>query len=323
MSGLTFSTRSYMFRAVREGASFQSIMSTTKETELIVREEFGGHKSERSSGQFSDASSGGRGEAHLVHSSNLRSDWDVGYLIQQCPLQTHSGPNLLIQLLQLEVQRLRPRFGAEVSPVEVVGLMLVVLQLNRAEARVLLKLEVVERDNVNLEGYELEYDITILYHPGKANAVVDALSMKTSSMESLAFISVEERPLARNILRLADSLIRVQISEESGGLIAFIEVWSSLFEKIRERQFDDEKLCLILEKVLRWEAKKGFLDSDGILRIRGMICVPKKITMDFVVGLPTTMGCYDSIWMVVDRLTKSAKFTLVLVRDTAEKLAQL
>ena len=32
------------------------------------------------------------------------------------------------------------------------------------------------------------------------------------------------------------------------------------------------------------------------------------ITMDFVVGLPKTQKGYDSIWVIVDRLTKSAHF---------------
>ena len=30
--------------------------------------------------------------------------------------------------------------------------------------------------------------------------------------------------------------------------------------------------------------------------------------MDFVVGLPKTLGKFDSIWVIVDRLTKSAHF---------------
>ena len=43
------------------------------------------------------------------------------------------------------------------------------------------------------------YDITILYHPGKANVVEDALSRKAESMGSLAHLQVSRRPLAREV----------------------------------------------------------------------------------------------------------------------------
>ena len=45
--------------------------------------------------------------------------------------------------------------------------------------------------------------------------------------------------------------------------------------------------------------------------------------MDFVVCFPTTTSGYDSIWVIVDRLTKSAHFIPVRVKYTAEKLAKL
>ncbi|GJU74368.1 putative reverse transcriptase domain-containing protein [Tanacetum coccineum] len=49
----------------------------------------------------------------------------------------------------------------------------------------------------------------------------------------------------------------------------------------------------------------------------------EKITMDFVSGLPRTPSGYDSIWVIVDRLTKSAHFLLMKKTDSIEKLAQL
>ena len=45
--------------------------------------------------------------------------------------------------------------------------------------------------------------------------------------------------------------------------------------------------------------------------------------MDFVVGLPKTLGKFASIWVIVDRLTKSAHFILVKMIYNAEKLAKL
>ena len=45
--------------------------------------------------------------------------------------------------------------------------------------------------------------------------------------------------------------------------------------------------------------------------------------MDFIVGLPKTSKGYDSIWVIVDRLTKSAHFLLVKIIFTAKQYAQL
>ena len=49
----------------------------------------------------------------------------------------------------------------------------------------------------------------------------------------------------------------------------------------------------------------------------------EKITIDFVTGLPRTQRQHDVIWVIVDRLTKSAHFLPVNVEDSLEKLAQL
>ncbi|GJX74361.1 putative reverse transcriptase domain-containing protein [Tanacetum coccineum] len=49
----------------------------------------------------------------------------------------------------------------------------------------------------------------------------------------------------------------------------------------------------------------------------------EKITMDFVSGLPKTLSGYDSIWVIVDRLTKSAHFLPMKKTDSMENLTQL
>ncbi|GJT88526.1 hypothetical protein Tco_1070243 [Tanacetum coccineum] len=49
----------------------------------------------------------------------------------------------------------------------------------------------------------------------------------------------------------------------------------------------------------------------------------EKITMDFITKLPKTAAGYDSIWVIVDRLTKSAHFLPMKETDSTEKLTRL
>jgi hypothetical protein len=57
------------------------------------------------------------------------------------------------------------------------------------------------------------------------------------------------------------------------------------------------------------------------------LLIPKwkwdKITMNFILGLPKTSTREDSIWVVVDQLTKSAHFIPIKVKDPMDKLARL
>ena len=47
------------------------------------------------------------------------------------------------------------------------------------------------------------------------------------------------------------------------------------------------------------------------------------ITMDFVSGFPRTPSQHDAVWVIVDRLTKSAHFLPIQMTDTQEKLSRL
>ena len=49
----------------------------------------------------------------------------------------------------------------------------------------------------------------------------------------------------------------------------------------------------------------------------------EEINMDFVIGLPPSRCHHDSIWVVVDRLTKSAHFLPIHTSYTAEDYARL
>nr|GFA58231.1 retrotransposon protein, putative, Ty3-gypsy subclass [Tanacetum cinerariifolium] len=62
----------------------------------------------------------------------------------------------------------------------------------------------------------------------------------------------------------------------------------------------------------------------------GLLVQPKipewkwdNITMDFVTKIPKSSQGYDTIWVIVDRLTKSAIFTPIRETDPMDKLARI
>ncbi|XP_070019831.1 uncharacterized protein [Nicotiana sylvestris] len=94
-----------------------------------------------------------------------------------------------------------------------------------------------------------DYDITILYHPRNANVVDDALSRKAESIGSLTYIPVGERLLALDVQALASQFVRLDVSEPS-QVLAFVVSRSSLYERIRERQYDDPHFLVLKDTVL-------------------------------------------------------------------------
>ncbi|GKD57273.1 putative reverse transcriptase domain-containing protein [Tanacetum coccineum] len=77
--------------------------------------------------------------------------------------------------------------------------------------------------------------------------------------------------------------------------------------------------CLTCAKVKAEHQKpSGLLQQPEIL-----VWKWERITMDFVSGLPRTPSGYDTIWVIVDRLTKSAHFLPMKKTDSMEKLTQL
>ena len=59
------------------------------------------------------------------------------------------------------------------------------------------------------------------------------------------------------------------------GFLACVEARSSFLDKIKGKQFTDEKLIWIRDKMLRGEAKEEKIDEEGVLRIKGRVCVPR------------------------------------------------
>ena len=77
--------------------------------------------------------------------------------------------------------------------------------------------------------------------------------------------------------------------------------------------------CLICQRVkAEHQVPSGLLQSIRIPEWKW-----DRITMDFVVGLPLTGRRHDSVWVVVDRLTKLAHFLPVRTDYSLDKLAEL
>ncbi|GJS14707.1 putative reverse transcriptase domain-containing protein [Tanacetum coccineum] len=157
-----------------------------------------------------------------------------------------------------------------------------------------------------------DYDCEIRYHPGKANVVADALSRK------------EREPLRTEARKLENIK-----KEDVGGILVenSKDLKKHRTEKLEPRT--DGTMCLNgrswlpcygdLRTVIMHESHKSkysiHLGSDKMSRPkhqRPSVCyVPPEIPqwkwdnimMDFVTKLPNSSQGYDTIWVIVDRLT--------------------
>jgi hypothetical protein len=72
------------------------------------------------------------------------------------------------------------------------------------------------------------------------------------------------------------------------------------------------------------KAKADYMKPGGLLQ---PLNIPDwkwdDISMDFIVGLPLTARKFDSIWVIVDRLIKSAHFIPIHTKYRVEKYAEI
>ncbi|KAI3770009.1 hypothetical protein L6452_01127 [Arctium lappa] len=138
-----------------------------------------------------------------------------------------------------------------------------------------------------------DYNCELLYHPGKANVVADALSQKEYSG------------------KLRAKLVR-------------IELVSSIMDRIKEAQAKLDVAHYVERFVTCSQVKAEHQRPYGSLQ---SLEIPEwkweKITMDFVTKLPKTLRGNDTIWVIVDWLTNRAHFQAMRKTLPMDKLAKL
>ena len=80
-----------------------------------------------------------------------------------------------------------------------------------------------------------DYDCSILYHPGEANMVADALSRKSAG--SFAHISTERRPIIKELHDLIDQGLQWKVTKKC--LIAQFRVRSVYLDRVKAAQRRD------------------------------------------------------------------------------------
>ena len=108
------------------------------------------------------------------------------------------------------------------------------------------------------------YDCDILYHPGKANKVADALSQK-SSIERMM---VKEWTLMEGV---RDSEFKFEVSHVS-SLLATMRIELEIQTKIKALQSMDPEIQKILEMDVTKRKSDSQVPEDGILKFRGRLC---------------------------------------------------
>ncbi|GJZ13642.1 reverse transcriptase domain-containing protein [Tanacetum coccineum] len=159
-----------------------------------------------------------------------------------------------------------------------------------------------------------DYDCEICYHLGKANVVADALSRKervkpkrVRAMNMILQSSIKDRILAA----------QKEVVDE------FAVLQKGLDEMIEQRNEAHKSKYSVHPR-----ADKMYYDlrdrPSGLLQQHKIpVWKWEGIAIDFVTKLPRTSSGHDTIWVIVDRLTKSAHFLPMREDYKMERLARL
>ncbi|GKE51086.1 putative reverse transcriptase domain-containing protein [Tanacetum coccineum] len=188
-----------------------------------------------------------------------------------------------------------------------------------------------------------DYECEICYHLSKANVVADVLSRKEqvkpkhvremamtiqSGVKGMLLVAQGEAFNQENVFAERLHGLDQQI-ERKGSLYFMDRIWVPLVGGVRTIIRDEAHKSRYFVQPRVDKMYCDLRDMYWWLRMKRDIAtyIPewkyKSITMDFITKLPRTRNGHDAIWVVVDRLTKSAHFLAIHKDYSTEKLVRL
>nr|GEV94154.1 putative reverse transcriptase domain-containing protein [Tanacetum cinerariifolium] len=158
----------------------------------------------------------------------------------------------------------------------------------------------------------------IRYHPRKANVAADALSRKEREppLTVRALVMTIGLDLPNKILNAQTEARKLENikKEDVGGMLVENGKTVIMHESHKSKyslHLGSNKMYQDMKKLYWWPNMKA------------NIATYDNITMDFVTKLPKSSQGYDTIWVIVDRLTKPAIFTPMREINPMDKLTRM
>ncbi|GJT94508.1 putative reverse transcriptase domain-containing protein, partial [Tanacetum coccineum] len=184
-----------------------------------------------------------------------------------------------------------------------------------------------------------DYDCEIRYHLGKANVILNA------QVEAMKEENVKEENLNGMNKKFETHVDGTQCIEKRSWLLRFRGLRDLIMNESHKSKYSihpgSDKMYHDLKKLYWWpniKAEIATYVSKCLTCVKvkaeyqkpsGFLVQPEipqwkweNITMDFITKLPKTSTGQDTIWVIVDRLTKSAHFLPMKETDSMEKLTR-